>query len=387
MLFNTRPKEDRKDLYDREKEIEMIKESIARGEWIAVLGMRRIGKTSVVNVAVKESGLIRVSINLMRIHDSRKKQYPKDVLISLLIEEINEAIKNYTILGKVAKLLSNVLGVEEIQTNKVRAKLKKIRGTDVTYVIREMDSIARNNKKQLVIILDEAQELAKVNGLDFPSIFHDVYDNCKNTVIIFTGSMVKLIEKTLKNIEYTEPFFGRYIRKITLERFLPEQIREFLEKGFEEEGIKVDEGVIDEAVKRLDGIPGWLTLFGSEYTFSVKMGTKPRIDEIVEKAINEVRNEARNFILSTQSPLRYSAVILALDRLGGKGELNEIVKVSSAILNENIPEPRVYEILNRLVEFDFIERREDDGYYLHQDEPNRKGLILAAKDSLASYSI
>ncbi|MEM3950822.1 ATP-binding protein, partial [Saccharolobus sp.] len=206
MLFNTRPKEDRKDLYDREKEIEMIKESIARGEWIAVLGMRRIGKTSVVNVAVKESGLIRVSINLMRIHDSRKKQYPKDVLISLLIEEINEAIKNYTILGKVAKLLSNVLGVEEIQTNKVRAKLKKIRGTDVTYVIREMDSIARNNKKQLVIILDEAQELAKVNGLDFPSIFHDVYDNCKNTVIIFTGSMVKLIEKTLKNIEYTEPF-------------------------------------------------------------------------------------------------------------------------------------------------------------------------------------
>ncbi|WP_261310571.1 hypothetical protein [Saccharolobus shibatae] len=124
------------------------------------MDMRRIEKTSVINVAVKESEAIKVSINLMRIHDSRKKHYPKDVLISLLIEEINEAIKNYTILGKVAKLLSNILGVEEIQANKVRAKLKKIRGTDVTYVIREMDSIARDNKKQLAIILDEAQELA-----------------------------------------------------------------------------------------------------------------------------------------------------------------------------------------------------------------------------------
>lgn len=36
-------------------------------------------------------------------------------------------------------------------------------------------------------------------------------------------------------------------------------------------------------------------------------------------AIEEVRKEIRDFILGTQSPERYSATILALDRLGGKG--------------------------------------------------------------------
>jgi len=62
LLFSTRPKESRRDLYDREKEIEIIKDSVSRGEWVSVLGMRRIGKTSVVNVAVNESGSVRVRV-------------------------------------------------------------------------------------------------------------------------------------------------------------------------------------------------------------------------------------------------------------------------------------------------------------------------------------
>ncbi|WP_240931234.1 hypothetical protein [Acidianus sulfidivorans] len=58
----------------------MIKESIARSQWIAVLGMRRIWKTSIINVAVKESGAIKLTVNLMRIRDPRKKQYQREAL-------------------------------------------------------------------------------------------------------------------------------------------------------------------------------------------------------------------------------------------------------------------------------------------------------------------
>jgi len=53
------------------------------------------------------------------------------------------------------------------------------------------------------------QELAKVNGINFSSVLHDIYDYCKNTTIIFTGSMIGILEKVLKNIEYEKPFFGR----------------------------------------------------------------------------------------------------------------------------------------------------------------------------------
>jgi len=59
MLFDVRPKEDRRDLYDRERELSELRESIERGVWSAVYGVRRVGKTSVVNVAVNDPEVYR----------------------------------------------------------------------------------------------------------------------------------------------------------------------------------------------------------------------------------------------------------------------------------------------------------------------------------------
>jgi len=380
LLFSTRPKERREDLYDRDKEIEMIKDSIFRGEWITVLGMRRIGKTSVVNVAVNESGSIRVRVDLLRIYNPAKKQYGKEEFLSLSLEAVNETIRNYTFLGKVTRVIGNILGVDEIELNKVKVKLKKMRGQDVIYILSQLDTLTKDNKKKLVLIFDEAQELSKIVGISFPSLFHDLYDNCTNTVVIFTGSMVRLVEKTLNDVEYNEPFFGRYIRKIELTRFTKEQSKDFLLKGFEEENVKVDENVIEDAVKKFDGIPGWLTLFGSEYSFSAKHGLKAKVEEIVEKAVEEVKNEVKNFIMYSQSPLRYSAIILAIDRLGGRGKLNEIVKVVSTLLEEEISKSRVYEMLNRLVDLDFLKKDKEGIYSFHDDIPNSLGVVKAVEE-------
>ena len=134
LLFSTRPKERREGLYDRVEETEIIKDSISRGEWIAVLGMRRIGKTSVVNVAVNESGGIKLRIDLFRLYNPAKKQYSKEEFLSPLIQSVNDAIKNYTFLGKTTRVISNILGVDEIEIDKVKIKLKKIRGQDIIYI-------------------------------------------------------------------------------------------------------------------------------------------------------------------------------------------------------------------------------------------------------------
>ncbi|MFP3302591.1 MAG: hypothetical protein RXO25_02005 [Caldivirga sp.] len=47
-------REDKRDLYDRERELSEIRESIDRRVWLSVYGFRRVGKTSVVNVAVND---------------------------------------------------------------------------------------------------------------------------------------------------------------------------------------------------------------------------------------------------------------------------------------------------------------------------------------------
>jgi AAA+ ATPase superfamily predicted ATPase len=386
MLFSTRPKESREDLYDREREIEILKDSIRRKDWIAVLGIKRVGKTSVVNVAVRETDSMSLKLNLMKLHDPRRKKYPRENFISLILENVNGLVKSYTMAGRVVRIISNVLGIDEesfMEFNiiKIKPRLKKFRKEDLTYLFRELDTFAKDNKKILTIVFDEAQELVKISEIDFPSLFHDIYDYCQNTVVIFTGSMIRVVESVLKNIEYKEPFFGRYIRRVSLPKFTEEQSKDFLRRGFEEEGIKVSEDIIDYAWRKFDGIPGWLTFFGSEYSVAVKHGLKPDIDRIVSNTIKEIKEEVINFLKYSQSMERYSAIILALDRLGGEAELREIRKIASSLLNEEIPAPRIYEMLNRLLNYSLIEKS-NNKYSLPKDEPNRIGMTLAAKEFL-----
>ncbi len=58
-LFDLRPKTRREDLFDRERELELLHRGIERGyPVISVLGIRRIGKTSLLKVLLSElSGL------------------------------------------------------------------------------------------------------------------------------------------------------------------------------------------------------------------------------------------------------------------------------------------------------------------------------------------
>jgi AAA+ ATPase superfamily predicted ATPase len=58
-LFDLRPKKRREDLFDRERELELLHRGIERGyPVVSVLGIRRIGKTSLLKVLLSElSGL------------------------------------------------------------------------------------------------------------------------------------------------------------------------------------------------------------------------------------------------------------------------------------------------------------------------------------------
>jgi len=56
----------------------------------------------------------------------------------------------------------------------------------------------------------------------------------------------------------------------------------------------------------------------------------------------------------------------------------EASKVVNELIGE-VPEPRVYEILNRLVNMGFIEKVNDE-YVLPRDAPNRKGMLMASRE-------
>jgi len=373
----------KKDFFDREREIEELKDVITHNDFAAVLGIRRIGKTSLVKVTLNElPDYVTLTINLGRL--GSKKSYPMETFSKLFLEGAAEVIRKHTFAGKVSKIIANRLGINpedilELNWIKIGVKLREFKTEDVDEVIRALDSIARDNKKGLVIFIDEVQNIKKVKGFDIGSFFHDIYEWCENTVVIVSGSFIGVAEEILNQVEEEKPFYGRKFFRIKLERFDEVKSKEFLRRGFEEENVKVDEKVIDEAVRLFDGIPGWLALFGRSYSYSVKHTHPIDIRVIVKEAAKQVSKEFTRFLSNSNSPKRYAEIILSLSRLGNKGSLSEIRDVMNSLYKESIGDSRLYELLKTLVAYGFVVKTSKGKYSLPNDLPSRLGLRHSAK--------
>jgi len=57
--------------------------------------------------------------------------------------------------------------------------------------------------------------------------------------------------------------YRRSPAKLNLQPFEKELARQFLRKGLEEYNLAIKDEMVNEAVERLDGTPGWLTLYGN----------------------------------------------------------------------------------------------------------------------------
>jgi len=101
MLFDERPKESKEDLYDREGEIDELKRAIDR-PLVVLRGIRRIGKTSVLKVALK--GLDRPSV----VMDARglKTNYGRRELYSMFARALSSSS------DKLRDLISSVRGIK-----------------------------------------------------------------------------------------------------------------------------------------------------------------------------------------------------------------------------------------------------------------------------------
>lgn len=58
MLFGLSPKMNRRELFGRDAELEIIKAQATAGNWVVVAGQRMMGKTSLVKVALSELGRV-----------------------------------------------------------------------------------------------------------------------------------------------------------------------------------------------------------------------------------------------------------------------------------------------------------------------------------------
>ncbi|MGI0080172.1 MAG: AAA family ATPase [Nitrososphaerales archaeon] len=353
MLFDQRPKSNRKDLYDLESELRSLLSAIKKGTpLVTIVGLRRTGKTSLLMTALNQ---VRVSSITMDLRSLASKPYAtKRDLIQEIERALNGFYKEHLSAGK--RLFNWLKRVQGIGISHVGISISwgGKEPTELAALFDELNSWAKKEKTRMVVAFDEAQELKKVAGVDMMKLFAHVYDYCRNITLVFTGSAIGLLYDFLGSQDAEAPLYGRSVTEIRLNRLSDEMSMDFLKRGFKQSKMKTDVAIIDSAAKGLGGIMGWLTLFG---TTCVQSGavTESAIDKTVEAGKLLAKHEFDNFLKGREvAKDRYKTIIQQLSR--GSSSWSAIKGAIEAGEGKTINDRNITDLVNTLVKAGFVEK-------------------------------
>ncbi len=224
MLFDLRPKDTKSDLFDREIELSKVIEYVGRlGLPITlVLGFRRVGKSSLILVAIRELGLPSIYIDLRKFEERQYLSY-RDFVLELQ-REVNNLTSRFPGL---IDFLRNISGVS-IMGNQVLFSWKGSGRVSLASLLDALNDWASNG---VVIVFDEAQELVKARGgFNVLPVLAYAYDNLRRIRFIVSGSKMGLLYRFLRIRDPESPLFGRAMGVVELSPFTRDQAVEFLRR-------------------------------------------------------------------------------------------------------------------------------------------------------------
>gem|GEM_PF-960174 len=211
ILFDHRPKETRRDLYDREEELSAL-HSASSEPIILLTGVRRIGKTSVLKVFLNELEVPHALVDVRLPLTSYKSLYS---LFSDILSQINKkkSIKSY---------VEHINGISILGVNISLSWDPR----DKPSLLTVMDNL--NQAGRVILAFDEAQNLRGKLSNEFLSLIAHCYDYCRNMTFVLTGSEIGLLYDFLKMEDPSSPLYGRHVEEIRLNKFNEQESLDFV---------------------------------------------------------------------------------------------------------------------------------------------------------------
>lgn len=356
-LFNLNPKESPNELFGREKELEELIHLVKARRWAAIPGPRMVGKTSLLKVAgtkLKKAKIKAVYVNLWGAKGTGG-------LLKALARGLNE---EKSIIQKIMDAAGGIEGIS-IGPSGITVSIFKKPMATLWDLLGAIGSQAGN----YVIELDEVQELAAISGR-LLKLLANIFNTYPNIVFVFTGSMFGLM-KTLLEPGSSSPLYGRSPAKLYLQPFEKEQSKQFLRKGFKEYNMSTKDETVNEAVERLDGIPGWLTLYGNNITVQ-RLPHPKALEETISEGIKIVKDELEHF-LEGRDRQAYLAALKAAATPARWTEIKGAIKIAKA---STVNDATVYRILENLKAAMLIQKKES---VYRIDDPMLRTLLLTSQ--------
>ncbi|PLV56064.1 ATP-binding protein [Thermotoga sp. SG1] len=347
MLFSLTPKVRKEDLFDRERELKELEKLVETYPLVVVTGLRRVGKSSLVKVFLNEKKLPHITIDGRKLYESSGGNITSLHLSRFLAEELSRISRSQKLLN----LLKRVRGIS-ISGTSLQINPKEFSLSDL---LEKLDEISKKRKTKTVIFFDEAQYFryyGSRGGKDILALFAYCYDSLERVRFIVTGSEVGVLHDFLKLDSYDSPLHGRGIGFLTVRPFSFEQSVDFLIEGFKEleEKINFDP---EEVVGEIDGIVGYLVLFGIKYL------EKKNKDEAIKEVFHTVKAlfEKELDELKRRSE-RYPFVLRQIAKgINTWSALKNIFHAKGDFISDS----RLYSILETLEKMAFVEKTQN-GY-------------------------
>lgn len=309
MYFNPQVKENKSDFFNFEMLQEELRNALGNklAPFIAVYGLRRTGKTS----------LIKVVLNSLRKKyiwiDSRDIS-SKDDLYDKLLKEVHK-LKRF----KIERI--SIKGVE----------------LSLSFFKKRLDYL---NTHKLILVIDEAQLLKRLH-LDKTLAF--IYDNYPRIKVVLSGSEVGMLLDFLGKSSARAPLYGRAVFEIQTQRLNKEDAYLFLGQGAKQVKILLKEEEIRTAIEKLDGIIGWLTKYG---WYRLRFSHKEALRKTIEEGKYIAEEEFQRFAVRAEK--KYKAIIKSIK---GGARWEEIKQQTS------ISDKQLYLMLKRLMGCGFVEKQ------------------------------
>lgn len=308
MFFNPQVKEHKSDFFNFDVLQKELGDVLGNKLYplIAVYGLRRTGKTS----------LIRVVLNSM------KKKY---IWIDSRDVSSREEFHN--------KLSEEIHRLRHFRIERISLKGFEL---SVGFIKKGLDYL---NKHRIIIVIDEAQLLKR---LHLDNILASIYDNYPNIKIVLSGSEVGMLLDFLGRGNVKAPLYGRAVYEIQTSRLNKEDAYLFLDQGARQAkmALKVEE--ISVVIKNLDGIIGWLTKYG---WYRLRFSHNEALRKTIEEGKYIVKDEFLRF--AVRSEKKYTAIVRVIKGGAKWEEIKQKISISDKQLSS---------MLRRLINYGFAEK-------------------------------
>ncbi len=350
MYFDVRPKVSAKDLFGASFLLNLLMNALRdeKVRLVVIKGLRRTGKTSLLNVALEEAGRDFVKIDVRE-----SPYYDKAEFLEFLIGKIEEKF------FKIKKLFS---GAEiKVFYKDVGAGLKIKSGKKVSFLSELNEKLKRRNK-QLIIAFDEAQLLQRI---EFNQILASIYDNYGQIKIVITGSEIGVLDEFVGKRDAKSPLFGRPYFEVEMKKIEKEKSAEFLLSGFKQINKQITIKELQEVIEELDGVIGWLTAYG--WFRNQNLNHKNALIKTIEEGIKLAKEELHRFLQQRKAKAKYVFLLKSLskNKCSWSAIKNEFIR-----RGKKISDRQLLLYLKALADYGFIEK-ENGNYTLSDPLHNR----------------